>query len=136
MLVVKATLITDQEVVLDKQTFEQIVQRASQIEEVIVEEEKPLTGYITTFDNERLALLQAANYLMPKQQENRMHELLDKNSEGQLTPAENDELDKLIDEYERRTIEKAEALVKLKFSETLETTYPLANLQKHHWHIR
>ncbi|MBC8234336.1 hypothetical protein H8E77_32710 [bacterium] len=113
MLVVKATLITDQEVVLDRQTFEQIVQRASQIEEVIVEEEKPLTGYITTFDNERLALLQAANYLMPKQQENRMHELLDKNSEGQLTPAENNELDSLIDEYERRTIAKAEALVQI-----------------------
>ena len=129
MLVVKATLITDQEVVLDRQTFEKLVQRANQIEEVKVEEEKLPPGYVTkSFNNARLAILQAANYLMPKQQENRMHELLDKNSEGQLTPAENDELDKLIDEYERRTIEKSEALVKLKFSETLETTYLLANL--------
>ena len=55
---------------------------------------------------------------------------------AQLTPAENDELDKLIDEYERRVMEKAEALVKLKFSETLETTYLLANRQKHRRHVR
>jgi len=71
--------------------------------------------YVTEpVDNERLALLRAANYLMPEQQENRMHELLEKNSEGQLTPAENDELNRLIDEYEQRTMEKAEALVKTK----------------------
>lgn len=116
MFVIKATLITDQGVVLDRQTFEQLVQRVSQIEEVKVEEieAKLPTRYITkSVDNERLALLIAANYLMPRQQENRMHELLEKNSEGQLTPAENDELDNLIDEYERRTMEKAEALVKL-----------------------
>ncbi len=37
MLVVKATMITEQEVLLDKQTFEQPVQRASQIEAVIEE---------------------------------------------------------------------------------------------------
>ena len=115
MLVIKATVITDQEVVLDKQTFEQLVDRASQIEEIKVEAEEMPIRYITkSVDNERLALLQAANYLMPIQQEARMRELLEKNSEGQLTPAENDELDNLIDEYERRTMEKAEALVKLK----------------------
>ena len=58
-----------------------------------------------------MALWRAANYVMPKQQQDQMQELLEKNSEGQLT--ENDELDALIDEYERRTMEKAEALVKL-----------------------
>ena len=115
MLVIKATAITDQEVVLDRQTFEQLVDRASQVEELKVEEEKLPIRYITkSVDNERLALLQAANYFMPKQQEDRMHQLLAQNSEGQLTPAESDELDNLIDEYERRTLAKAEALVKLK----------------------
>ena len=32
MLVIKATVITDQEVVLDRQTFEQFVQCASQLD--------------------------------------------------------------------------------------------------------
>jgi len=116
MLIVKATMITNQEVLLDRQTFEQLVQRASQIEEVAVEEteERLPTRYITkSVDNKHLALWRAANYIMPEQQQDRMQELLEKNSEEQLTPEENDELDELIDEYERRTMEKAEALVKL-----------------------
>ncbi len=116
MLVIKATVITDQEVVLDRQTFDQLVQRANQIEAVKVEEiESQLSSrYIKkSIDDEQLALLLAANYIMPTEQQERMQELLEKNSEGQLTPAENDELDNLIDEYERRTMEKAEALVKL-----------------------
>ena len=116
MLVIRATVTTDQEIVLDRQTFDQLVQRANQIEAVKVEEiESQLSSrYIRkSFDDEHLALLLAANYIMPTEQQERMQELLEKNSEGQLTPAENDELDNLIDEYERRTMEKAEALVKL-----------------------
>ena len=116
MLVIRATVTTDQEIVLDRQTFDQLVQRANQIESVKVEEiESQLSSrYIRkSFDDEHLALLLAANYIMPTEQQERMQELLEKNSEGQLTPAENDELDNLIDEYERRTMEKAEAVVKL-----------------------
>ena len=113
MLVIRATVTTDQEIVLDRQTFDQLVQRANQIEAVKVEEiESQLSSrYIRkSFDDEHLALLLAANYIMPTEQQEQMQELLEKNSEGQLTPAENDELDNLIDEYERRTMEKAEAL--------------------------
>ncbi len=116
MLVIRATVTTDQEIVLDRQTFDQLVQRANQIEAVKVEEiESQLSSrYIRkSFDDEHLALLLAANYIMPTEQQEQMQELLEKNSEGQFTPAENDELDNLIDEYERRTMEKAEALVKL-----------------------
>ena len=115
MLVIKATVIAGQEVVLDKQTFDKLVDRASKIEAVKVQEEQmPRRDITKSVDNERLTLLHAANYLMPIQQEARMRELLEKNSEGQLNAGENAELDNLMDEYEQRTMEKAEALVKLK----------------------
>jgi hypothetical protein len=61
MLVIKATVITDQDVVLDRQAFYQLVNRANQIEEVGVEEEKLPTRFAKSVDNERLLLLLAAN---------------------------------------------------------------------------
>jgi len=62
---------------------------------------------------EEQALWQAANYVMQKHQQERLHELLEKNTEGILTGSERKELNILIEECEQRTLAKAEAIDRL-----------------------
>ncbi len=59
------------------------------------------------------AFWEAANYVMPQHQQERLHELLEKNTEGILTESEREELNVLIEECERRTLAKAEAIDRL-----------------------
>jgi len=59
------------------------------------------------------ALKKAAEYMMPEAQQERLHVLLDKNNEGELTLIEHQELKGLIAEYEERMLQKAEARVRL-----------------------
>ncbi|HVC92345.1 MAG TPA: hypothetical protein VND64_01580 [Pirellulales bacterium] len=49
-------------------------------------------------------------YRLPTAQRRRMSELLVKGNAGTLTAVESDELDHLVDEFERKTLEMAESL--------------------------
>jgi hypothetical protein len=55
----------------------------------------------------------SARYRFPSAKEARLHFLLDKQGEGSLRPGEKIELEGLLEEYEQRTLAKAEALVEL-----------------------
>jgi hypothetical protein len=60
------------------------------------------------------ALWTIAREQMPDDAQTRAHALMDKNSRGTLTEAEQDELDKLVERGDRLMLRKAEAAVILK----------------------
>lgn len=69
------------------------------------------------FKHQRIASLadekvlqQQVGYRFPKKKKQRMRALLSKNNAGIITQAERLELDELIEEFEQRSLEKAEAM--------------------------
>lgn len=64
------------------------------------------------------ARLQAiASYRFPAKKQRRMDELLDKGNAGELSLGERRELDKLVDEFEERTLQKSLALEAIRETE-------------------
>jgi hypothetical protein len=54
-----------------------------------------------------------AHYRLPPKQQQKVKELLQANQEGQLTRSEEEELDALLEEIDRRNIAAAQALMEL-----------------------
>ena len=65
------------------------------------------------FDVEKLSdseVLALAELKMPTEQQEILHDLLDKNGEGELTKEETEQLDAMMEIYEEATLRKAQAM--------------------------
>jgi len=69
-----------------------------------------------------LDLHSAITYRFPNEKQERLDELIDKNNAGTITKAERNELAELVEEFDRKTLEKAQAMYRLAF---LKSSLPL-----------
>jgi len=77
-------------------------------------ESPPVETLKTVLSQEELAIRHGAEYRLDKKKQRRLSQLLEKNRSGIITPAEEGEMDKLIEEGEELTLLKAQALYALK----------------------
>jgi 3-dehydroquinate synthase class II len=74
----------------------------------------PVENLITLLSQEEKAIRHGTEYRLDKKKQKRLSQLLEKNRSGILTPAEEEEIDQLIEEGEELTLLKAQALYALK----------------------
>ena len=73
-----------------------------------------IESLLTLLSKEEEAIRYGTEYRLDKKKQTRLSQLLEKNRSGILTPAEEDEIDQLIEEGEELTLLKAQALYALK----------------------
>jgi hypothetical protein len=94
-------------------TLEQIVNAVKQLPEAQRQELLQQMANLPSPDDARRAARRLRGiYRMDKPQRQRMSELLAKGNAGELTASESTELDALVDEFERKTLELAQSLSK------------------------
>lgn len=74
----------------------------------------PVETLKTALSQEEFAIRHGAEYRLNKEKQRRLSQLLEKNRSGILTPDEEEEMDKLIEEGEELTLLKAQTLYALK----------------------
>ena len=98
-------------------TVEQVLQAVEQLtnDELVYfdagYQEKRLKKLSET--NTMLELHSAIAYRFPRAKQERMDDLIDKNNAGTITEVERDELGKLVEEFDQKTLEKAQAMYRL-----------------------
>lgn len=105
-----------------------MAEKDSNVKQLIAEVAKLSPGELAEFELEwealRLGQIQGlgrdeeaaaivARYRLSAKQQQRIRELLQANQEGQLTSAEEEELDALLEEVDRRNLAAAQALMEL-----------------------
>jgi len=80
----------------------------------------------SAFSQKELSIRHGTEYRLDKEKQRRLSRLLEKNRLGILTPAEEEEMDKLIEEGEELTLLKAQTIYALK----LLSKHLLQNVQE------
>jgi len=86
---------------------------AEELAEFELEWEALRLGQVQGLERDEEAAAIVARYRLPTKQQQRVRELLQANQEGQLTRAEEEELDTLLEEIDRRNLAAAQALMEL-----------------------